>query len=125
MLGGQGIRSSQPPLAPAKVQAELDAVVGRMRAPCLEDRGHLPYTNAVLHEIQHFITVLPLGMSRAVTCDTHLHGQFLPKVPTEPGDSAWAPGSAYEPRSAGVSVRGALIDSCSPGSKKACLPTGF
>ncbi|XP_014651616.1 PREDICTED: cytochrome P450 2C29-like [Ceratotherium simum simum] len=79
MLGDQGIRSSQPSLAPAKVQAELDAVVGRMRAPCLEDRGRLPYTNTVLHEIQHFITVLPLGMPRAVTCDTHLHGHFLPK----------------------------------------------
>uniref|UniRef100_A0A8D2DE11 Uncharacterized protein n=1 Tax=Sciurus vulgaris TaxID=55149 RepID=A0A8D2DE11_SCIVU len=64
---------------PAQVQAELDAVVGRARAPCLEDRVRLPYTNAVLHEIQRFISVLPLGLPRALTRDTHLRSHFLPK----------------------------------------------
>lgn len=72
------------------MQAELDAVVGRTRTPRLEDCEHLPYTNAVLHEIQRFISVLPLGLPRALTRDTHLRGYFLPKVPTH-GDSlqAW------------------------------------
>uniref|UniRef100_H0XTI9 Cytochrome P450 family 2 subfamily T member 1 n=1 Tax=Otolemur garnettii TaxID=30611 RepID=H0XTI9_OTOGA len=80
MAGGVGKCSAdQLPLAPAKVQAELDAVVGRVRAPNLEDRACLPYTNAVLHEIQRFISVLPLGLPRALTRDTHLHGHFLPK----------------------------------------------
>ncbi|XP_021589682.2 cytochrome P450 2F2 isoform X2 [Ictidomys tridecemlineatus] len=67
------------PEVAAKVQAELDAVVGRARAPRLEDRVHLPYTNAVLHEIQRFISVLPLGLPRALTRDTHLRSHFLPK----------------------------------------------
>uniref|UniRef100_A0A8C7BB74 Uncharacterized protein n=1 Tax=Neovison vison TaxID=452646 RepID=A0A8C7BB74_NEOVI len=67
------------PEVAAKVQAELDAVVGRTRTPRLEDREHLPYTNAVLHEIQRFISVLPLGLPRALTKDTHLRGYFLPK----------------------------------------------
>ncbi|XP_004396542.1 PREDICTED: cytochrome P450 2F2-like [Odobenus rosmarus divergens] len=67
------------PEVAAKVQAELDAVVGRMRTPRLEDRERLPYTNAVLHEIQRFISVLPLGLPRALTRDTHLRGYFLPK----------------------------------------------
>ncbi|XP_034492527.2 cytochrome P450 2F2-like isoform X1 [Marmota flaviventris] len=67
------------PEVAAKVQAELDAVVGRARAPRLEDRVHLPYTNAVLHEIQRFISVLPLGLPRALTQDTHLRSHFLPK----------------------------------------------
>ncbi|XP_059239951.1 cytochrome P450 2F2-like isoform X2 [Mustela nigripes] len=67
------------PEVAAKVQAELDAVVGRTRTPRLEDREHLPYTNAVLHEIQRFISVLPLGLPRALTRDTHLRGYFLPK----------------------------------------------
>ncbi|XP_072609291.1 cytochrome P450 2F2-like isoform X2 [Vulpes vulpes] len=62
-----------------KVQAELDAVVGRSRTPRLGDRERLPYTNAVLHEIQRFISVLPLGLPRALTRDTHLYGYFLPK----------------------------------------------
>lgn len=75
---------------PAQVQAELDAVVGRARAPCLEDRVRLPYTNAVLHEIQRFISVLPLGLPRALTRDTHLRSHFLPKVRMESGDSVQA-----------------------------------
>lgn len=97
LAGVHGGCSSQPEPAPAKVQAELDAVVGRMRAPSLEDRGRLPYTNAVLHEIQRFISVVPLGLPRALTPDTHLHGHFLPKVPTKPGDSVcWRrEGAAY------------------------------
>ncbi|XP_057349242.1 cytochrome P450 2F2-like isoform X3 [Manis pentadactyla] len=67
------------PEVTAKMQAELDAVVGRMRTPSLADREHLPYTNAVLHELQRFISVLPLGLPRALTHNTHLHGHFLPK----------------------------------------------
>ncbi|CAK7300342.1 Cytochrome P450 2F2 [Vulpes lagopus] len=67
------------PEVAAKVQAELDAVVGRSRTPRLGDRERLPYTNAVLHEIQRFISVLPLGLPRALTRDTHLYGYFLPK----------------------------------------------
>ncbi|KAI5932173.1 Cytochrome P450 2F1 [Manis javanica] len=67
------------PEVTAKMQAELDAVVGRMRTPSLADREHLPYTNAVLHELQRFTSVLPLGLPRALTHNTHLHGHFLPK----------------------------------------------
>uniref|UniRef100_G1M0H6 Cytochrome P450 family 2 subfamily F member 1 n=1 Tax=Ailuropoda melanoleuca TaxID=9646 RepID=G1M0H6_AILME len=63
----------------AKVQAELDAVVGWMHTPRLEDRERLPYTSAVLHEIQRLISVLPLGLPRALTRDTHLRGYILPK----------------------------------------------
>nr|XP_054367398.1 cytochrome P450 2C31-like [Mirounga angustirostris] len=87
MAGSQGVRSSHPLPTPAKVRAELDAVVGRMCTPRLEDREHLPYTNAVLHEIQRCISVLP----RALTHDAHLRGYFPPKVPTKRGDSvrAW------------------------------------
>ncbi|XP_035950898.2 cytochrome P450 2F2-like [Halichoerus grypus] len=68
-----------PEVAAAKVQAELDAVVGRMRTPRLEDQERLPYTNAVLHDIQRFISVLPLGLPRALTHDAHLRGYFPPK----------------------------------------------
>lgn len=72
----------------AKVQEELDATVGRTRAPSLADRAHLPYTNAVLHEIQRFISVLPLGLPRALIRDVNLRNHFLHKVHREPGNSA-------------------------------------
>ncbi|XP_043851492.1 cytochrome P450 2F2-like [Dromiciops gliroides] len=62
-----------------KAQEEIDRVVGRDRAPRLEDRENLPYTNAVLHEIQRLISVLPMGLPRATTQDTHFRGYFLPK----------------------------------------------
>ncbi|XP_064149555.1 cytochrome P450 2F2-like [Loxodonta africana] len=39
--------------------------------PSLENRACLPYTNAVLREIQRFISVLPLGLPRALTRDAH------------------------------------------------------
>ncbi|XP_006871580.1 PREDICTED: cytochrome P450 2F2-like [Chrysochloris asiatica] len=67
------------PEVAAKVQEELDTVVGRIRLPSQADRARLPYTNAVLHEIQRFISVLPLGLPRALTRDAHLHDYFLPK----------------------------------------------
>ncbi|XP_049758414.1 cytochrome P450 2F2-like [Elephas maximus indicus] len=64
------------PQVAAKAQAELDAVVGRMSpppalTPSLANRACLPYTNAVLREIQRFISVLPLGLPRALTRDAH------------------------------------------------------
>ncbi|XP_051017879.1 cytochrome P450 2F3-like [Acomys russatus] len=67
------------PEVAAKVQEELDATVGRAHAPRLEDRARLPYTSAVLHEIQRFVSVLPLGLPRALTRDVHLRNHFLTK----------------------------------------------
>lgn len=45
----------------AKVQAEIDAQVGRDRIPALSDREVLPYTEAVLQEVIRFYPVFPLG----------------------------------------------------------------
>ncbi|XP_050625319.1 cytochrome P450 2A12-like [Macaca thibetana thibetana] len=63
------VRSSQPTPAPAKVQ-ELDPVVGWRRAPSPDDHQRLPYTNAVLLQIQRFISVVPLGLPRSPSTPT-------------------------------------------------------
>ncbi|XP_011839541.1 PREDICTED: LOW QUALITY PROTEIN: cytochrome P450 2F5 [Mandrillus leucophaeus] len=62
----------------AKVQ-ELDPVVGWRRAPSPDDPERLPYTNAVLLQIQRFISVVPLGLLCTLPLDIHLHGHCLAK----------------------------------------------
>lgn len=61
-----------------RVQEELDRVLGPGRRPRPEDQRALPYTNAVLHEVQRFITLLP-HVPRCTAADTPLGGYLLPK----------------------------------------------
>ncbi|XP_059574217.1 cytochrome P450 2G1-like [Alligator mississippiensis] len=62
-----------------KVREEVDRVIGRTHSPAMNDRGRMPYTNAVIHEIQRLANILPIGVPRKVTCDTHFRGYLLPK----------------------------------------------
>ncbi|XP_066129652.1 cytochrome P450 2W1 isoform X3 [Saccopteryx bilineata] len=66
------------PHVQGQVQEELDRVLGPGRPPRPEDQRSLPYTNAVLHEVQRFITLLP-HMPRCTAADTRLGGYLLPK----------------------------------------------
>ncbi|XP_054062624.1 cytochrome P450 2C9-like [Rissa tridactyla] len=63
-----------------KVQEEIDRVVGRSRKPCVADRTQMPYTDAVVHEIQRFISLVPLSVPRAVTKDLCFREYVIPKV---------------------------------------------
>uniref|UniRef100_A0A670I247 Cytochrome P450 family 2 subfamily J member 2 n=1 Tax=Podarcis muralis TaxID=64176 RepID=A0A670I247_PODMU len=64
----------------AKVQAEIDSVIGQSRQPAMDDRGGMPYTNAVVHEIQRISNILPSNVPRVTTKDTILAGFHIPKV---------------------------------------------
>nr|XP_034352099.1 cytochrome P450 2C13, male-specific-like isoform X1 [Arvicanthis niloticus] len=63
----------------AKVQEEIDHVIGRHRSPCMQDRNHMPYTNAMVHEFQRFIDIAPNSVVHEVTCDTKFRNYFIPK----------------------------------------------
>uniref|UniRef100_A0A8C3XE07 CP2J2 protein n=1 Tax=Cyanoderma ruficeps TaxID=181631 RepID=A0A8C3XE07_9PASS len=62
-----------------KVQKELDAVVGCSHVFCYEDRKKLPYTNAVIHEIQRYSNILLIALPRLSVKDTELLGYHIPK----------------------------------------------
>ncbi|XP_042545051.1 cytochrome P450 2C5-like [Dipodomys spectabilis] len=63
----------------AKVKEEIDRVIGRHRSPCMQDRSQMPYTDAVLHEIQRYIDLLPLSLLHAVTRDVKFRDYIIPK----------------------------------------------
>ncbi|XP_043076361.1 cytochrome P450 2J3-like [Puntigrus tetrazona] len=63
----------------AKVQEEIDRVVGGSRQPSLSDRDTMPYTNAVIHEIQRFGNIVPLNLPRATVEDSQIGTYSIPK----------------------------------------------
>ncbi|KAM6124086.1 cytochrome P450 2J4-like [Pterocles gutturalis] len=63
----------------ARVQTEIDTVIGQGRQPALEDRSNMPYTNAVIHEVQRKSSILPFSVPRLTAKDTVLNGFYIPK----------------------------------------------
>ncbi|XP_057592087.1 cytochrome P450 2C31-like [Hippopotamus amphibius kiboko] len=67
------------PEVTAKIQEEIDHVVGRNRNPCMQDRSHMPYTDAVLHEIQRYIDLVPRNLPHETTRDIKFREYLIPK----------------------------------------------
>nr|KAF6303645.1 hypothetical protein mMyoMyo1_003581 [Myotis myotis] len=67
------------PEVAAKAQEEIDRVVGRERSPCMQDKSHMPYMDAVIHEIQRYIDLVPNNLPHLVNQDIKFRGYFIPK----------------------------------------------
>ncbi|KAJ8254173.1 hypothetical protein COCON_G00207850 [Conger conger] len=61
-----------------RVQEELGQVIGSQR-PEAKDRKALPYTNAVIHEVQRVANIDPLSVPHAASCDVTFKGFFISK----------------------------------------------
>ncbi|XP_062871716.1 cytochrome P450 2J6-like [Trichomycterus rosablanca] len=62
-----------------KVQAEIERVIGQSRQPSVEDRVEMPYTDAVLHEIQRIGNIAPLSLPRITTRTVQIGKYTIPK----------------------------------------------
>ncbi|XP_073445374.1 uncharacterized protein [Dendrobates tinctorius] len=62
-----------------KVQKEIDAFVESIENLQYEDRIKMPYTNAVIHEVQRFSNVAPVGLPRQCTQDIKLNEYSIRK----------------------------------------------
>ncbi|NXP78989.1 CP2K1 protein, partial [Ramphastos sulfuratus] len=61
-----------------KVQEEIEETIGS-NPPRTEHRTQMPYTDAVVHEIQRFANILPMNLPHETTADVTLKGYFIPK----------------------------------------------
>ncbi|XP_005441403.3 cytochrome P450 2D17 [Falco rusticolus] len=66
----------------SKVQAEIDKVIGKEKPPTMKDQVSMPYTNAVIHEVQRCGDIVPVGLPHMTYRDTEVQGFFIPKGTT-------------------------------------------
>uniref|UniRef100_A0A8C8S2V8 CP2K6 protein n=1 Tax=Pelusios castaneus TaxID=367368 RepID=A0A8C8S2V8_9SAUR len=66
------------PKVQIKVQEEIARVIGSAQ-PRTEHRTQMPYVDAVVHEIQRFSNIVPMGLPHETTEDVSLKGYFIPK----------------------------------------------
>nr|XP_042103758.1 cytochrome P450 2D14-like isoform X3 [Ovis aries] len=69
-----------------RVQQEIDEVIGKVRRPEMGDQAFMPFTVAVVHEVQRFSDIIPLGLPHMTTRDIEVQGFYVPKVLNVP---AW------------------------------------
>uniref|UniRef100_A0A3Q2H0A4 Cytochrome P450 n=1 Tax=Equus caballus TaxID=9796 RepID=A0A3Q2H0A4_HORSE len=65
-----------------RVQQEIDEVIGQTRRPEMGDQARMPFTMAVVHEVQRFGDITPLGLPHMTSRDVGVQGFLIPKGTT-------------------------------------------
>uniref|UniRef100_A0A8C7UJZ9 Uncharacterized protein n=1 Tax=Oncorhynchus mykiss TaxID=8022 RepID=A0A8C7UJZ9_ONCMY len=60
------------------VQKEIDEVIGS-RVPTVDDRVKMPYTDAVIHEVQRYMDLSPTSVPHKVMRDTEFYNYHIPE----------------------------------------------
>ncbi|XP_054649220.1 cytochrome P450 2G1-like isoform X2 [Dunckerocampus dactyliophorus] len=66
------------PKVQESMQQEIDTVIGP-RYPNMEDRKSLPFTDAVIHEIQRLMDIVPMSLPHYALKDISFRGYLIPK----------------------------------------------
>ncbi|CAL8348487.1 unnamed protein product [Arctogadus glacialis] len=61
------------------MQQEIAAVIGSERCPNMEDRKSLPFTDAVIHEVQRLLDIVPMNLPHYAEHDISFRGYDIPK----------------------------------------------
>ncbi|XP_015281380.1 PREDICTED: cytochrome P450 2D14-like [Gekko japonicus] len=62
-----------------QVHEEIEEVLGRDQPPTMEDQPNLPYTNAVIHEIQRCADIVPIVLPYITHQDVQIDKFVIPK----------------------------------------------
>ncbi|XP_075722085.1 vitamin D 25-hydroxylase isoform X1 [Rhipicephalus microplus] len=71
--------AQNPDTVQARVQREIDDVIGQERMPTWEDRKRMPYTMACIWELERRKTGAPLGVARECAEDVVVGDIYIPK----------------------------------------------
>ncbi|XP_054974634.1 cytochrome P450 2C21-like [Sorex araneus] len=63
----------------AKSKEEIEHVIGRHRSPSMLDRSNMPYMDALIHEIQRYIYIVPKSRPHAATHNIKFREYLIPK----------------------------------------------
>ncbi|KAJ0063790.1 hypothetical protein NL108_006742 [Boleophthalmus pectinirostris] len=62
-----------------RMQEEIDTVIGRERSPNMEDRTSLSFCDAVIHEVQRSLDMVPFSLPHYAVKDITFRGYTIPK----------------------------------------------
>ncbi|XP_052603448.1 cytochrome P450 2D20-like isoform X1 [Peromyscus californicus insignis] len=66
----------------SRVHQEIDEVIGQVRHPEMADQARMPYTSAVIHEVQRFADIVPVNLPHMTSRDIEVQGFLIPKGTT-------------------------------------------